>query len=304
MNYLCQFQLLIYFLIVIYVVKIFKRKCRFMRCDKRNEYHNPPYPIKYLNISDPNLYFTIINPMIKEQNVDFVVSIPVAPYDVDYRNAIRSTWLINSVHFLSFFFMGVSNCTDFCALKKESMIYNDIVQFNFLNSYLNLTLLTILSIHWVLSSNIEFKYYIKIDRDVVPNLKNIFNIINTRYKTIKGIFGPKAGDFAVNRNNKSSSYIPYFVYNKSIAPAYVTGMLYIIDYNSLLLINNISMKFKPIIYREDVHLGVLCRIQGIKLIDIIKIFDLKTYNFSKYTNRYIFLPYTPKDIYKLFSSKI
>lgn len=300
---LCQFQIFIYFILIIYNIKKFKKECIVMRCSKINELHNPPYPVHYLNISHPNLYYSIINPKIKKKRIDYIISIPVAPYDIDYRNAIRRTWLLKSNQFISFFFMGMSNCTDYCAIENESFIYNDIVQFNFLNSYLNLTLLTILSINWILKNSLIFKYYIKIDRDVVANLKNIFNFIKCKYKNTKGIFGPKTGSFAVNRNNKSSSYIPYFAYNKRIAPAYVTGMIYIIDYRSLLLVNNISMKFYPIVYREDVHLGILSKIQGIKLIDIVEITDVKTYNYSKYSKKYVFHSYTPKEIYKLFNSK-
>lgn len=296
------FKLLFCLFIIIYISK-YQEKCIFMKCSNVNEYHDAPYPINYLNISDPNLYHEIINPKLKKTAVDFIISIPVAPYDTDFRKAIRTTWLFNYSQLLSFFFMGVSNCTDYCAIKKESLLYNDIIQFNFINSYLNLTLLTILSICWVVNSNIKFKYYLKIDRDVVPNLKNIFDLITIKYKNIKGVFGPKSGDFEVTRNVNSRSFIPYFVYSKRIAPAYITGMIYIIDYISLLTINNISMKFKPIIYREDVHLGLLCRIEGIKLINIKNIILKKTYNYSQYCKYYSFDLYKPKDMYKLFSNR-
>lgn len=295
------FKIFVLFIIYYIILKI-QEECIVMKCNKKIEFHNPPYPINYLNICDPNLFHAIIYPNLNKREFDFIISIPVAPYDADYREAIRKTWLFHSNQFKSFFFMGISNCTDICAIKKEAKHFNDIVQFNFINSYLNLTLLTIHSINWVIKSKLKFKYYIKVDRDVVTNLKNIFYMLESKYKNTKGIFGPKAGEFAVNRNKKSSSYIPYFVYNKRIAPAYVTGALYIIDYYSLESINNISMIFKPIIYREDVHLGLLCNRKGIKLIDIINIIRSKTYNFSTFSSNYVFHSYTPKDIYKLFNS--
>lgn len=295
-TYIYTFLILIIFNIILNSY----RKCEFMKCLINNEHHNPPYPDEYLNITNPKFYKSILSPKLNRKEFDFFISIPVAPYDFDYRDAIRKTWKNNSKYCISFFFMGISNCTDYCAIKNELKIYNDIVQFNFINSYLNLTLLTILSIYWVVNNNFKFKYYMKIDRDTVPNLSNIFNIFKMKYSYKKGIFGKKSGDFIVNRNKNSSSYIPYSVFKHKICPSYIYGMLYIIDYNSLIYINNISMLYKPLVYREDVHLGILCRMIRIEVTNIKNIIMKKTYNYSNYCKYYAYHSYKPKDIRKLF----
>lgn len=295
------------YLLFVFIILSLKQKsqtqCKLMKCKNIDEYHNPPYPLKYLNITDPLLYKAILHPKLKSRFFDFIISIPVAPYDFDYRDTIRKTWNLKSNQYISFFFMGISNCTDFCSIKNELKLYNDIIQFNFINSYLNLTLLTILSMYWVINSNINFKFYIKIDRDIVPNLKNIFKLMKMKYKYRRGIYGAKECEFIVNRNRNSSSYIPYAAFNHRFSPSYIIGMLYIIDYVSLILISNISMIYRPLVYREDVHLGILCNLIGVDLINIKNIVMRKTYNYKKFCKYYSFHSYKPKDIYFLYLNK-
>lgn len=174
------------------------------------------------------------------------------------RSIIRRTFIKRLKYYESyaFFFVGLStNKYNNILLKTEAEIYNDVIQISFYESYFNLTTLTLWMIKWIME-NCFFKYFIKNDQDVIPNVKLIYRWLK-QDKEQKCAYGILSSNERTHRSNKSKSYIPYSSYKDDILPIYAFGYFAIYNYQILFEINRISFSIYPIIYKEDVHLGLL-----------------------------------------------
>lgn len=143
-------------------------------------------------------------------------------------------------------------------INKEIEIYDDVVQFSFQNSYLNLTILSIMALKFCFMNFKRLKLYIKTDDDILINYNLMFTILNSINIKSYSIYGHFGRRFKVNRNNISGSYIPYFQYSYEYCPDYVYGGLIIITYASLSRIYNTILFEQLYVWKEDVNLGILC----------------------------------------------
>jgi hypothetical protein len=69
-------------------------------------------------------------------------------------------------------------------LQYEHLLFDDIVQADFQDTYFNLTLKSILTFRWAARFHANSKYLLKIDDDIVPNifkLANYFEIFHQQY---------------------------------------------------------------------------------------------------------------------------
>lgn len=155
-----------------------------------------------------------------------------------------------------FYFIGKSRNDYYNELINiEERLYNDIIQMSFYESYFNLTIMTIMMIKWI-TKNCNYIYFVKNDEDVVPNMRLLYMYLNNQLNTTCS-YGILSANETVCRIKYSKNYIPLYIYKKSILPRYLYGY-FSIYYNKLLCdINKISYKIYPIIYKEDVHVGLL-----------------------------------------------
>ncbi|XP_043078258.1 beta-1,3-galactosyltransferase 2 [Puntigrus tetrazona] len=232
-------------------------------------------------MEDPGLYhvayprkykFIIDQPEICEQQKPFVVIIvPVPPWDTEARSGIRRTWggekLIGDKAVLVLFIMGLHSGNDQEALQEklqnESQQYQDLLQSNFLDSYKNLTIKTMMMMEWLNKSCLQASFAVKVDADVLLNMNNLINMlvslnpVPTNYMTGLVWYGN-----IVIRNPENKFYIPYDVYSRDTYPPYPLGMCYII---SLDLPQKFLQESKHIkaIYIEDAYLGMCLERLGI-----------------------------------------
>lgn len=153
-------------------------------------------------------------------------------------------------------------------IKYESHIYKDILQFNELSSYFNLSLQTLHMLKW--SINIYFKYILKSDIDVYINISLILEYIKKFNSTYKYYAIGKISKAYVIRNKKYSHYVPYEVIKENIFPPYLQGVGYIIPYNTVTLLIKSIEKINPRIWIEDVYMGYMFKYNNVKLIDLSK----------------------------------
>lgn len=136
-------------------------------------------PFRYV-INEPQLCVNI-------SNLYIINLIATAPQDHDSRTLIREMWgnkmWTKNTGFRTVFLLGETQ--DTCvqeAVREESLIHHDIIQFSFLDSYNNLTLKILSGLHWVENFCPTPIWVLKSDVDC---LVNIFAL--TRY----GRAGPK-----------------------------------------------------------------------------------------------------------------
>ncbi len=150
--------------------------------------------------------------------------------------------------------------------EAEANMFKDLVIFNFLDTYRNLTVKNLCSLHFV---NIAFdaKYVCKSDDDVLPKLKQILSFVSHfKINSSNAIFGHVWRKAYVQRKGKwalsTEEYPPKFY------PDYCTGGLYFLTMGAVkaLLAANNNIPLIPI---EDAAMGILALKSGqVKLIHV------------------------------------
>lgn len=132
-----------------------------------NDENMDRFPYKYL-INEPDLCSTTTNLYI-------INLVGVGPGEEEDRNRIRKLWgnthWFNMTGFRTVFVLGVSSSSEQMErVYRESERYRDIIQFDFKDSYHNLTLKTLCGMHWVRNYCKSPTWVLKSDVDVLINI--------------------------------------------------------------------------------------------------------------------------------------
>lgn len=165
-------------------------------------------------------------------------------------------------------------------INYESDMYGDIIQENFLDSYNNLTLKSILMLKWVTNNCADkVKYVMKCDDDTFVNVPNIIHVLlggtipvykstlsyydkNTIYvmksknrlpETKHLLLGYKFCNAKKISNVHSKWYAPNYLYSGEYYPDYLSGTAYLFTYDTAKLLYNGSIS-TPLFHLEDVYL--------------------------------------------------
>lgn len=217
-------------------------------------------------VAYPNKYrFIMDQPEVcKQRNPYVVIIVPVAPPDVKARNAIRSTWGNNSLvrdgDILVLFLLGLPSGSDFVAqqvhIHQENQQYQDLLQSNFIDSYRNLTIKTMVMLEWLRDRCPQAYFAAKVDADMLLNVIALTQMLLSPFVQPNNyITGLVWYENIVIRDPSSKFYIPFEVYPKPVYPPYPLGMCYIISMDLPAKILDVSKKIKPI-FIEDAYIGL------------------------------------------------
>ncbi|XP_019734718.1 beta-1,3-galactosyltransferase 2 [Hippocampus comes] len=226
------------------------------------------------------LFPYIINEPVKcRQNLTapfLVFIIATEALQVEARDAIRQTWgnehLIRGVPVVRIFLLGkdegeaVSRQQQM--LQEESRKYHDIIQQDFLDSYNNLTLKTLMGLHWVARYCSRASYVMKTDSDMFINTENLIR------KLLRPELKPKTNYFTgrVIRNNapirdrKSKWYVSEQEYPNVMYPTFCSGTGYVLSGDLALKIYTTSPSVRQL-HLEDVHVALCVAKLGLEPID-------------------------------------
>ncbi|XP_026091239.1 beta-1,3-galactosyltransferase 2-like [Carassius auratus] len=223
------------------------------------------------HVAHPQNYRFILDQPKKceEQKPFVVVIVPVAPQNIKARNAIRTTWgseeLVRDKLVLVFFLLGSESPNETLQeqLQSESQEYEDLLQSNFLDSYRNLTIKTLVMMDWLSRNCPQASFGAKVDADVLLNMKNLLHmLVSLKSLQRNYITGLIMYGNIVLRDPSSKFYVPHNVYPKSRFPPYPLGMCYIFSMDLPEKILHISWHIKPI-FIEDAYLGMCLKRLGI-----------------------------------------
>ncbi|XP_073342559.1 beta-1,3-galactosyltransferase 1-like [Pagrus major] len=196
-----------------------------------------------------------------------VLMIPVAPHNREARDTIRNTWG-KEVSVLGrvvshYFLLGLSKEEDDTELLKEqeSQRHHDILQSNFLDSYNNLTIKTMVMFEWLDSHCPNTSYAMKIDSDMFLNVRNLVDMLSTARQNLY-MTGLVARGAAVLRDHNSKWFLPVSAFSESTYPPYAMGLGYVFSLDLAKKILEASKHVKAI-YIEDVYVGLCMRHLGI-----------------------------------------
>ncbi|NXL77596.1 B3GL1 acetylgalactosaminyltransferase, partial [Leptocoma aspasia] len=196
-----------------------------------------------------------------------VILVASRPGDVQARQAIRITWGSRDSwwgqRILTLFLLGrEAQREDRAAalsVEDESVLYGDIIRQDFLDTYDNLTLKTIMAFQWLSEFCSNARFFMKTDADVfinTPNLVKFLLQLNSSENVFTGY--PLIENFAY-RGFDRKRYISYEEYPFKLYPPYCSGLGYILDGKLALRTYELMGHVKPLKF-EDVYVGICLNI--------------------------------------------
>ncbi|XP_056426502.1 beta-1,3-galactosyltransferase 2-like [Hyla sarda] len=216
----------------------------------------PPYPYPYnfiLNQPDK----------CKNRTPFLVLMVLVESQDIMSRHTIRETWgneSLYDVDVVRVFLVGqpvhIPDQTQLL-LEEEKEVFGDIIQQDFMDTYYNLTLKTLLGIEWVTKFCPSASYVMKIDNDMFVNVDYLVHqLLRPDLPVLQNYF---TGFIVFNgspyRDASSKWYLPKEVYPNDTFPPYCAGPGYVFSVDMAQKIYDVSQNIR-VIPMEDVFMGV------------------------------------------------
>ncbi|XP_055072585.2 UDP-GlcNAc:betaGal beta-1,3-N-acetylglucosaminyltransferase 7-like [Misgurnus anguillicaudatus] len=171
-------------------------------------------------------------------DIDLLIVIKSVITQHDRREVIRQTWgkeqTVDGKRIKTVFLLGVSSNQEERAnhqklLEYEDQIYGDILQWDFMDSFFNLTLKEIHFLKWFSMYCRNARHIFKGDDDVFVGISNIFEYLEAS-KNVKDLFVGDVLFSAKPIHNKNSKYfIPQVLYQKKSYPPYASGGGFLMD---------------------------------------------------------------------------
>ncbi|XP_054454142.1 beta-1,3-galactosyltransferase 2-like [Anoplopoma fimbria] len=236
----------------------------------------PPDDLSPYFVAYPGQYsFMLDEPHRCRQESPFLVlMIPVAPHNSKARDMIRNTWgkettVLGRV-VSRYFLLGLTHDEGGAGTIKEQVIqesqrHHDIIQSDFLDSYNNLTIKTMVMFEWLSSHCPNTSYAMKVDSDMFLNVHKLVDMLSKapRHLYMTGMVARAA---SVLRDNTSKWFLPVSVFPGSTYAPYALGLGYVFSLDLPKRILEASAHVKAV-YIEDVYVGMCMRHLGIALTD-------------------------------------
>ncbi|XP_078514985.1 beta-1,3-galactosyltransferase 5-like [Lissotriton helveticus] len=191
-----------------------------------------------------------------------VILVAARPKDVKARTAIRRTWgkdqTIGNKRIAVFFLVGTMAEGERKAeadIAAESLVYRDIIQKNFTDTYFNLTLKTLMGLEWVDHFCPQTKYVMKTDTDMFVNVFYLTELLVKKNRTTTFFTGNQRLHDSPVRNNLSKWYISEEEYPDKLYPPFCSGSGYILSSDVAHNVFTISESV-PFLKLEDVFVGM------------------------------------------------
>ncbi|XP_078527510.1 UDP-GlcNAc:betaGal beta-1,3-N-acetylglucosaminyltransferase 9 [Lissotriton helveticus] len=196
-----------------------------------------PFDFKeYLRHKDDRNYTLLVNQPNKCKKYPggpfLLIAIKSVVEDFDRREIVRKTWgregLFNGLLVRRLFLLGVPRNRTAVSmwetlLHQESQAYKDILLWDFMDTFFNLTLKEVHFLKWAAEFCSNVKFVFKGDADVFVNVENIINFLVAHPPTEDLFVGHIINHAKPIRSRKSKYYIPETMYGLGMYPAYAGG---------------------------------------------------------------------------------
>ncbi|XP_020647445.1 UDP-GalNAc:beta-1,3-N-acetylgalactosaminyltransferase 1 [Pogona vitticeps] len=242
--------------------------------------HEPVYKQTFL--------FTLRERLKCKDNPFLVILVSSRPSNVKARQAIRITWGSQrswwGKQVLTLFLLGKGTEKEDAralSVEDESILYGDIIQQDFLDTYRNLTLKTIMAFRWVTEFCSSAQYVMKTDDDVFINTGNLVKFLLNTNASENFMTGYPLIENYPYRGFYWKSYISYDEYPFKVYPPYWSGLGYVLDVRLARRVYKMMSHVKPFKF-EDVYVGICLGILGVKLFvpDDVELFFLYRIRFD------------------------
>ncbi|XP_077377696.1 beta-1,3-galactosyltransferase 2 [Festucalex cinctus] len=227
-----------------------------------------PLPVEEYRLLSPETYTYIFNQpdACMKRSPFLVFVVPVAPLDLSARDAIRETWGSAGQGTMTLFYMGVPEKGQVRSiqdmLEEESKKHSDVIQMNFLDSYKNLTIKSMMIMNWLATYCPSATYAMKVDTDIFVNVFYLLRLLSSAPRR-DYITGSVITDGKPKRGLNSKWHLPDQLYPDDSFPAYVSGAGYVFSIDMAAKVSWAS-RFVRKIPLEDVYVGLCLRVLGVR----------------------------------------
>ncbi|KAM9301698.1 UDP-GlcNAc:betaGal beta-1,3-N-acetylglucosaminyltransferase 9 [Gastrophryne carolinensis] len=197
----------------------------------------PPFDFQqYLKSKDQRNFTLLINQPTKcmksPEDTFLLIAVKSIVEEFDRRESVRKTWgregLVNGAMVRRVFLLGTPRNKSSVSmweslLQQESHYYKDILLWDFLDTFFNLTLKEIHFLSWAERFCSNVKYVFKGDADVFVNVDNLISYLETQDSSGDLFVGDIINHAKPIRSKKSKYYIPETMYGLGMYPAYAGG---------------------------------------------------------------------------------
>lgn len=256
--------------------------------------HRPkpsPLPDEEYRVLSPETYKYILNQpaVCKDRSPFLVFMVLVAPPEAAAREAIRKTWGAPAQDTLTLFYVGLPEGGQVSGiqekLEEESRKHADIIQMNFVDSYKNLTIKTMMMMNWLATHCPNASYTMKVDADIFVNVFYLIRRLSSSPR--QGyITGSVIGDGKPRRDSNSKWQITEELYPEDSFPPYVSGAGYVFSTDLAARISWAS-RFVRMIPLEDVYVGLCLNVLGVRpvysrsLLTLRNLFEIQNLKYDR-----------------------
>ena len=133
------------------------------------------------NFHDDYKYLINNEHVCKDKDVTLLMLVISAPGNFKMRQVARNTWMTvksyKNMIITHMFLVGYQSNADSEKLKHETLIYGDIVQEDFVDSYINHTLKSIMGLKWASSFCQNAELVFKVYDDIIVNIYSLIVIL-------------------------------------------------------------------------------------------------------------------------------
>ncbi|XP_048776867.1 beta-1,3-galactosyltransferase 1-like [Ostrea edulis] len=193
--------------------------------------------------------------------------------NTDRRKALRESWLLpyrhNQDNIRYAFLLGMtSNPSLQGRLETESALYKDIVQENFLDSYHNLTIKTVMALKWVITHCNHAKFMMKTDDDMYVNTESLKIALQQHgIQLLRSVGGHCWLKGRPQRQRSSKWYASYRMYPQKIYPGFCSGTGYVTSISMAKKLFDVTPHV-PFFHLEDVYVGLCLYALGLSVTHI------------------------------------
>lgn len=208
----------------------------------------------------------------KDKTPFLVLLILTTATELQQRSAIRKSWgneaAVPGVDIVRLFMLGIEpKGAHEDVLLRESEQYHDIIQQDFLDTYNNLTLKTLMGMSWVASYCSGARFAMKTDSDVFVNTMHLIEkLLRPLPPSTQNYFtGFLMKGYTPIRNKDSKWYISEEEFPGNIFDPFCSGTGYVFSGDLPAKIVNASLTIKYI-HLEDVYVGFCLNANGVEIV--------------------------------------
>lgn len=212
-----------------------------------------------------------------QRDVLLLLFVKSSPENVERRQAIRSTWGNETfiqqelgVTVRVVFALGVHPDSRKQAriqedLHKEDMVYKDLVQQDFQDTFHNLTIKLLLQFRWAHANCAHASFLMSADDDIFIHMPNLVHYLQgLRREGVRDFWAGHVHRGAPPIRRKDSKYyMAYEMYPWPSYPDYTAGAGYVVSGDVASKIYMASLSLNASLYIDDVFMGICAKSMGV-----------------------------------------